>query len=201
MELEAKGEYLDKTVRSSGSQDHHAVAPDRRGLALGPNPFPGSGLEPTAAPYNRCQSSCLPTSHEGDLSRFSAAPSSMGRRLCQVIKAADDWKSFPGLTVLAVPWPVISGIQASLSTRLWPALCPTRVPLSLWPGSALCSQVALGPSQRGSGSAGLRICSCTAWRWCSASPAPPPSRSGGLSGEVRCQHSTWPEQQSLKVTG
>lgn len=49
-------------------------------------------------------------------------------------------------------------------------------------------------------SAGLRICSCTARRWCSASPAPPPpSRSGGLSGEIRCRHSTRPEQQSLKV--
>lgn len=39
---------------------------------------PGSGLEPTADPYNRCQSSCLPTSHDRDLSPFSAAPSSVG---------------------------------------------------------------------------------------------------------------------------
>lgn len=76
--LEAKGEYLDKTVRSSGSQDHHAVAQTGGTSGSGSNPFPGSGLEPTAVPYNRCQSSCLPTSHDRDLSRFSAAPSSVG---------------------------------------------------------------------------------------------------------------------------
>lgn len=76
-------------------------------------------------------------------------PRVWGVRLCQAIKAADDWKSFPGLTVLVVPWPVISGIQASLSTRLWPALCPTRVPLLPVARLLPCvSGVALGPSQR-----------------------------------------------------
>ncbi|KAI4576144.1 hypothetical protein MJT46_001979 [Ovis ammon polii x Ovis aries] len=41
------------------------------------------------------------------------------------------------------------GIQASLSTRLWPALCPTRVPLLPVARLLPCvSGVALGPSQR-----------------------------------------------------
>lgn len=186
--LEVKGEYVEESVRPLGSQDLCTVVQTTGTLGSGSNPFPGPVLEPAAIPLtDAIQQLLAHLPGQGAHPLLRQLPRVWGVRLCRAIHAAGDCKSFPWLPCLFSLTPglssqgpgpaparghgLLSAPLGSLSS-LWPGSCPMA---RGWPWSP--ARERLFPR-----SGGLRICSCTAWRWCSARPAP---TQAGLEGSAQ----------------